>query len=82
VTISNSFGAAPLRVGEVGVAVAGPGATLVPGTTHVLTFGGRRGICRLPRGGRQRRLHIAASWPRAADLITAWDDISALPQAP
>src|SRR5215831_7582357 len=44
VTISNSFGAAPLRVGQVDVAVAGPGATLVPGTTHVLTFGGRRGV--------------------------------------
>src|SRR5215472_19049026 len=29
VTIINSFGAAPLRVGQVDVAVAGPGATLV-----------------------------------------------------
>src|SRR5215813_2130543 len=44
VTIGNSFGAAPLRVGQVDVAVAGPGATLVPGTAHVLTFGGRRGV--------------------------------------
>jgi hypothetical protein len=37
---------------------------------------------KLTRGGRQRRLHIAASWPWAADLMTAWDHISALPQAP
>jgi hypothetical protein len=37
---------------------------------------------RLTRGGRRRRLHIAASWPWATDIITAWDRISALPQAP
>ena len=37
---------------------------------------------RLTRGGRQRRLSIHATWPWAADIITAWDRISALPQAP
>jgi hypothetical protein len=37
---------------------------------------------RLTRGGRQRRLHIQASWPWAADIVAAWDRISALPQAP
>jgi hypothetical protein len=37
---------------------------------------------KLTRGGRQRRLNIQASWPWAADIITAWDRISALPQAP
>jgi hypothetical protein len=37
---------------------------------------------RLTRGGRQRRLNIAATWPWAADIITAWDRISALPQPP
>jgi hypothetical protein len=37
---------------------------------------------RLTRGGRQRRLNIAATWPWAADIITAWDRISALPHAP
>jgi Transposase DDE domain group 1 len=37
---------------------------------------------RLTRGGRRRRLNIAASWPWAADIVTAWDRISALPQAP
>jgi Transposase DDE domain group 1 len=37
---------------------------------------------KLTRGGRQRRLNIAATWPWATDIITAWDRISALPQAP
>ena len=37
---------------------------------------------RLTRGGRQRCLGIQASWPWAADIVTAWDHISALPQAP
>jgi Transposase DDE domain group 1 len=37
---------------------------------------------RLTRGGRQRRLNIQASWPWAADITTAWNRISALPQAP
>jgi predicted ATPase len=37
---------------------------------------------RLTRGGRQRRLKIHASWPWAADIVTAWERISALPQAP
>ena len=37
---------------------------------------------RLTRGGRQRRLKIQASWPWAAEIATAWERISALPQAP
>jgi hypothetical protein len=37
---------------------------------------------RLTRGGRQRHLNIQASWPWAADVVTAWDRISALPHAP
>jgi hypothetical protein len=37
---------------------------------------------RLARGGRRRRLKIDASWPWAADIVTAWNRISALPQAP
>ena len=37
---------------------------------------------RLTRGARQRRLGIAATWPWATDIVTAWDRISALPQAP
>ena len=37
---------------------------------------------RLTRGGRRRRLNIQASWPWTADIVTAWDRVSALPQAP
>ena len=37
---------------------------------------------RLTRGGRRRRLNIQASWPWAADIATAWQRITALPQAP
>jgi hypothetical protein len=37
---------------------------------------------RLVRGGRKRKLKIQASWPWAADIVTSWERISALPQAP
>jgi hypothetical protein len=37
---------------------------------------------RLTRGGRQRRLNIQASSPWAIDIVTAWERVSALPQAP
>jgi hypothetical protein len=37
---------------------------------------------RLVRGGRRRRLKIQASWPWAEAIMTAWQRIDALPQAP
>ena len=37
---------------------------------------------RLARGGRRRRLKISATWPWAPAIVTAWDRITALPQAP
>jgi hypothetical protein len=37
---------------------------------------------RLARGGRRRRLKVPATWPWAAAIASAWDQISALPQAP
>jgi Transposase DDE domain group 1 len=37
---------------------------------------------RLTRSGRRRRLKIAAAWPWASDIITAWTRISALAHAP
>jgi hypothetical protein len=37
---------------------------------------------RLVRGGRRRRLKISASWPWAPAIVTAWDRVTALPQAP
>ena len=38
--LTNVFGAAPLRVGHVTVAVAGPDATVLPGTIHPVTYRG------------------------------------------
>ena len=37
---------------------------------------------RLTRSGRRRRLKIAATWPWAPAIVTAWERITALPQAP
>jgi Transposase DDE domain group 1 len=37
---------------------------------------------RLTRSGRQRHLKIAATWPWAPAIVTAWDRITALAQAP
>jgi Transposase DDE domain group 1 len=37
---------------------------------------------RLTRGGHQRGLKIHASWPWADDIVTAWNQVSALPRAP
>ena len=37
---------------------------------------------RLVRGSRRRRLKIQASWPWAGAITTAWQHITALPQAP
>ena len=37
---------------------------------------------RLTRSGRRRRLKISATWPWATAIVTAWERITALPQAP
>jgi Transposase DDE domain group 1 len=37
---------------------------------------------RLAASGRRHRLKIAATWPWAPAIVTAWDRITALPQAP
>ena len=37
---------------------------------------------RLTHSGRRRRLKIAATWPWAPAIVTAWQRITALPQAP
>jgi len=49
--LTNVFGASPLRVGHVTVAVAGPGAAVLPGTIHSVTFGGS-GSVQIPAGAR------------------------------
>jgi DDE family transposase len=56
--------------------------TLAKAEPKTLRYRLLHAAARMTRGGRQRRLNIAATWPWAADIITAWDRISALPQAP
>jgi lysophospholipase L1-like esterase len=50
VRLTNAFGAAPLLVGRASVALAGPGAALVPGTDAQLRFAGATSV-RIPAGG-------------------------------
>jgi len=47
--LTNLYGTAPLRVGRVTVAVAGPGAAVRPGTIHPVIFGGSASF-RIPAG--------------------------------
>jgi hypothetical protein len=56
--------------------------TLAKAEPKTLRYRILHAAAKLTRGGRQRRLNIAAAWPWAAGIITAWDRISALPQAP
>jgi len=42
--LTNTFGATPLDIGRVTVGVAGAGAAVLPGTLHVVRFGGSRSI--------------------------------------
>jgi hypothetical protein len=56
--------------------------TLAKAKPKTLRYRILHAAAKLTRGGRQRRLHIAATWPWAADIVTAWDRISAVPQAP
>jgi lysophospholipase L1-like esterase len=49
VQVSNTFGAAPLTVGAVGVGAVLDGAQLVPGTSRTLTFGGKTAVT-IPAG--------------------------------
>ena len=47
--LTNAFGRSPLQVGRVTVAVAGPGAEVVPGNIHPVSFGGSVSV-RIPAG--------------------------------
>ena len=49
VQVSNTFGSAPLTVGDVSVGVVLDGAQLVPGTSHAVTFSGKRSVT-IPAG--------------------------------
>jgi lysophospholipase L1-like esterase len=52
IRISNVFGTRPLRIDDVRVALGGPGAQTVTGTSHRLTFGGNYQVT-IPAGARE-----------------------------
>jgi hypothetical protein len=56
--------------------------TLAKAEPKTLRYRILHAAARLTRGGRRRHLRIQATWPWAADIVTAWDRVSALPQAP
>jgi hypothetical protein len=61
------------------IALDGDLAVADPKTLRYRLF---HAAARLVRGGRRRHLKIAATWPWADTLVTAWTRITALPQAP
>jgi DDE family transposase len=61
------------------LALDGPLATAEPKTLRYRIL---HAAARLTRSGRRRRLKIAATWPWAPAITTAWQRITALPQAP
>jgi hypothetical protein len=61
------------------LALEGPLAKAEPKTLRYRVL---HTAARLTRSGRQRRLNIAATWPWAPAIVTAWHRITALPQAP
>jgi len=70
-------------VGGPGLAQAArPGRPLAKAEPKTLRYRLLHAAARLTRGARRRRLNIQATWPWAADIATAWERISALPQAP
>lgn len=48
--LSNAFGSAPLTIGDVHIAEAGSGSSIVSGTDHTVTFGGSSSVT-IPAGG-------------------------------
>lgn len=61
------------------IALDGDLARAEPKTLRYRIF---HAAARLARGGRRRRLKIAAAWPWADAIIAAWDRLTALPHAP
>ena len=61
--LTNVFGTAPLRIGHVTVAVAGPDAAVEPGTIHLVTYRGSESF-QIPAGGQVLSDPVAMRvWP-------------------
>ena len=61
------------------IALDGDLARAEPKTLRYRLF---HAAARLVRGARRRHLKIAATWPWADAIVTAWERVTALPQAP
>ena len=61
------------------LALDGPLAKTEPKTLRYRIL---HAAAQLTRSGRRRYLKIATTWPWAPAIVTAWDRITALPQAP
>jgi DDE family transposase len=61
------------------LALDGPLARAEPKTLRYRIL---HAAARLARSGRRRRLKIQATWPWAADIVTAWERVTSLPRAP
>lgn len=70
VQLTNTFGKRPLAVGHVTIAVAGTGASVVPGTVHQVTFGGSSSI-KIPVGAQVLSDPVAMQVPQLTDLAVS-----------
>ena len=68
--LTNVFGTSALRIGHVTVALAGLGASVVPGTIHPVTFGGSPSV-RIPAGQQVRSDPVGIQVPALQDLAVS-----------
>ncbi len=70
VQVSNVFGAAPLVIADVHVALRSSGSTIVAGSDHTVTFGGQTSIT-IPAGGLAVSDAVAMSVPTLSDVAVS-----------
>jgi lysophospholipase L1-like esterase len=70
IRLSNELGATPLRIGAAHIALRQEGASIVPGTDRVLTFGGVPGIT-IPPGAPALSDPVDLNVPAVADLAVS-----------
>ncbi len=68
--LTNAFGTSALRIGHVTVALAGLGASVVPGTIHPVTFGGSPSV-RIPAGEQVLSDPVGIQVPALQDLAVS-----------
>ena len=70
VEVSNVFGAQPLMIADVHIALRSSGSTTTPGTDHTLTFGGQTSTT-IPVGGLAVSDPVAFSVPALSDVAVS-----------